>query len=440
MPPENPLGIPEVASIVASYLKGQDLARCVQVSKSWRQLFLPHRWRVVRAGFSIQNPKRKRIISRAGPHPADIHRHRHLIHHLSLLGDSLGLDKFHYPNLRKLTVDHLNAVVDKEREVFLEFTDMFPCLNEVVLRSIKMAPGSWTILSGHSHIKRLELSSMCIEAAHSHSFWEVCSKLESLKLDIFTFKGNWTPMDAIFDHLHTLDISSLNPLDRKAEFRLILQCPALKELTWRELDDESDGTTFRFNGAIPHKHWIHLDRLLIWLSLNDEDVASILGGVGNLGHLELSSCCLKDLSSRALDRHYSTLVDLNIQLCSGIASLIFRDILCSCPSLEILRGDYIFARDVVDGRPWVCQRLRELDLCFLFEESERHLQSEIFRRLSTLVRSQYLTELDKDEVAWMLLHWKKLESVHGILNSDPQLDTRLKKALEALGIKVDVYD
>ncbi|KAG0195010.1 hypothetical protein BGX31_006911, partial [Mortierella sp. GBA43] len=112
----------------------------------------------------------------------------------------------------------------------------------------------------------------------------------------------------------------------------------------------------------------------------------------------------------------------------------------------------------------------------------RHLQSEIFRRLSTLVRLEYLTvgipdivapsvsalkfqlengfgqlaslvrmrslcfdyddlpELSKDEVAWMVLHWKKLESVYGVINSDPQLDTRLKNALEALGIKVDVDD
>ncbi|KAG0204696.1 hypothetical protein BGX31_003129, partial [Mortierella sp. GBA43] len=307
MPSENPLGIPEVAGIVASFLEDKDLATCVQVSKSWRQLFLPHRWRVVKAGLNIRDFQKRRTNFRVGPHPADIHRHRHLIHHLSLLGDSLGLDKFHYPNLRKLTVDHLSAVADKEREVFLEFTDMFPCLNEVVLMSVKMAPGSWTTLSGHSHIKTLELDSMCIEAAHSHSFWEVCSKLESLKLDTVTFKGNWAPMDAIFDRLHTLDIFNFNTLDRKAEFRLILQCPTLKELKWRGFDEESDGSTVRFNGAIPHKHWSHLHRLLIWLNLNDEDVASMLGGVGNLGHLELRACCLKDQSSRALDRHYSTL-------------------------------------------------------------------------------------------------------------------------------------
>ncbi|KAG0238174.1 hypothetical protein BGX31_003347, partial [Mortierella sp. GBA43] len=306
MPPENPLGIPEIAAIVASFLGDKDLAKCVQVSKSWRDLFLPHRWRVIKVGFLW-----------AGPHPADIHRHRHLIHQLSLLGDLDGLYKYRYPHLRRLRIDRSYGTKDKEREVFLEFTDMFPCLHEVILRSVKMAPGSWTILSEHSHIRRLELALMNIEAALSSVFWEVCSKLESLKLDTVTFKGNWTPVDMTFDRLHELEILGPHLLDSNEELQLILQCPALKELTWGEFTEGSDESPVKINGVIPHKHWIHLDRLLIWLSLNDEDVASILGGVRSLGHLDLGRCCLKDQSSRALERHYSTLVVLDIQSCRG---------------------------------------------------------------------------------------------------------------------------
>jgi hypothetical protein len=44
-----------------------------------------------------------------GRNQADIYRHRHLIHNLTMFGDLAGLDKYNYPNLRKLIVDYTDG-------------------------------------------------------------------------------------------------------------------------------------------------------------------------------------------------------------------------------------------------------------------------------------------------------------------------------------------
>jgi hypothetical protein len=44
MSPQNPLEIPEIATIVASSLASNDLASCRRVSKKW---FLPYLWKSI---------------------------------------------------------------------------------------------------------------------------------------------------------------------------------------------------------------------------------------------------------------------------------------------------------------------------------------------------------------------------------------------------------
>ncbi|KAI8354825.1 hypothetical protein B0O80DRAFT_47673 [Mortierella sp. GBAus27b] len=411
MPPATILDIPEVTALVASFLESKDFARCVRVSKSWRAWLLPHLWKVIET-------------RRSGPHPTDIYRHRHLIQVLSLYDDSAGLDKYHYhyPHLRELTVAYSRNAVERERKVSLEFTEMFPFLVEVTLSGVNMEGASWSMLSAHPHISKLDLYFLSIDAADAPEFWRACSTMESLRLCNITTKGNLVPADVIFSRLRALYLCGLGSF--QDELDLTIRCPLLRELEWDAAHEDTQGLPL-FKDC---EYWPHLNNLTILYTLRDPDLVTILEGVGKevggLTHLCFECCYFKEKSHSALGRRFSTLVELNLE--GTCPSSMLQEILCSCPRLELLYGGDIFASDIVEGGPWICQRLRELKFCVRVEESERNLQPEIFKRISALVGLEELNmrypEVDDTETAKSVLEFR-LDQGFGQLASLRQLRT-----------------
>jgi len=484
----NPLEIPEIVGLVALYLREKDLARCVQVSKKWRDLLLPYRWRTVEAGslpsssYSIRKSPRHRL----GSHPSDIYRHRHLIHDLTLRGDTAGLENFNYPNLRNLTIDIGFDAGDPERDVFLEPTEMFPSLiNLNLMGGVKLASPTWLALSAHLCVTNLSLTGGVIKATDSPIFWGMCGILESLILDGVSFNNGAIPAGTVLDRLHQLRITAPKNLNMSDQLGLILRCPNLKELNWECHPDSRNHHSNLDMDRIPKGYWHCLQELAIHHYFRDKQVASMLKGVGsgNLAYLRFGECLLGKQAARALRIHFATLVALNLWECRSDSSTLSRDVLLSCPRLEILNTKSVLARDVVNGGPWVCQRLRELRIGFLFGELELDLQQEIFGRLSTLTRldtldmripwydesfeeehvlefrlengleqlatlrrlttihfveseaRSYIPQMGKDEASWMLTNWKSLKTITGELNDDPSIDRKLKSVFKILDIE-----
>jgi len=486
---ENPLEIPEITGLVASYLEENDLASCVQVSKKWRDILLPHRWRVISAGSKPSNHStglQDRSRCRFGPHASDIYRHRHLIHVLSLIGDTAGLENYNYPILRKLTVDYRIGAEDSEREVFLELTEMFPSLARLALRGITLTPPSWLALSAHPRITSLSMEVLQIKITDIPIFWEVCKKLERLVLRTVAIDDGTIPAGAVFDRLHTLSLAAcdIGVLGIRDQLQLILRCPNLEGLHLYDYSENIDEDT----ESIPRECWPHLKRMYVNARLRDTSVASILEGAGTgsgkFSHLTLQRCDLEEQGSMALSRHFSTLVELDLQGCLSDLSSTFRDILCSCSRLETLYATDILGRDIVAGGPWVCQQLQALKICFRFGESEEDLQQEVFERLSTLTRLRrlemylpehgsyeeeyslefrleygmgrlatlqqltllsfeetdnrtYLPHVGREEALWILANWKEQTSIRGRLDEDPDEDHALKEALRFFGADVE---
>ncbi|KAF9359097.1 hypothetical protein BGX34_008543 [Mortierella sp. NVP85] len=224
----NPLEIPEITGLVASYLEGKDLAHCVQVSKKWRDLLLPYRWKTVNVGAVLTTyPSRQYPRRRFGPHPSDIYRHRHLIHDLTLTGETNGLENCNYPNLRKLDLSLLGAE-DFERELFLELTEPFPSLVSLCLQSLKLASPSWLSLSAHPRVTELILCDMAVKAADEPLFWVLCERLETLSFFTVIFDNGTIPAEGMFDRLRVLDVSEVENIALSAQMDLILRCPNLK--------------------------------------------------------------------------------------------------------------------------------------------------------------------------------------------------------------------
>jgi len=133
----------------------------------------------------------------------------------------------------------------------------------------------------------------------------------------------------MFFRLISLFVFEMTGLDKSQQLCLIFRCPALKHFQWSgTIRTLSLRTLFQTAGVIS----------LDILGRPDTDVASILQGIGNQHGGQ-------EQSSRALELHFSTLVELDLS-CFSVPSTVIRDILCSCPRLEDLSVRCVLVRDI----------------------------------------------------------------------------------------------
>ncbi|KAG0226642.1 hypothetical protein BGX31_007224 [Mortierella sp. GBA43] len=395
-----------------------------------------------------------------------------------------GLDKYRYPSLRKLIVDFSFGAMDPEREIFLEFTEMFPFLTSLTLKDVKVGAASWFILSTHSCISNLILKRIRIKAGDVTAFWEACTNVDNLTLDRVIIEGEGAPSAMVFGKLRKLVLRLSWMPSPTDQISLILQCPGLEAVQWEYNNATTlDNHPTIITEPIPFEYWPQLENLTVDCHLHDADLKSLLEGAvhgqGGLVQLALANCHLEGQSSRVLSCHFSTLVELDLWRCCIVSSRMIRDILCSCPRLESLKAKSVCVKDIAEGGPWVCQQLRDLEICFVVGKPDQDLQQDVFERLSTLVRLESLTMLPPDlypnvgvlefqlenglgqleglrhmrslvfggvapkcyipqlgmsEIAWMKLHWSQLKYLKGILNKDLQVAIKLRTAANALGI------
>jgi len=473
MAPTNSLNIPEITSKVASYLEGKDLASCVSVSKGWHDVFLPHRWRVIRVGLMKENGFPVHI----GPDRDHIYHHRHLIQDLSLIGETAWLHNCQYPNLRRLMLDAFDTMtVSKQNPM--------DCINgalffvDLELKGVDVLPGFWETLSGHSHIRNLALSNALINTADTPGFWKTCMRLESLRIHDLYLEDGILPGNMTFERMRKLDMNGIDLTYDEYQRDLILQSPRLKSLAWKI------NSMLGFDEPARNSQWPPIRKLDLECCTEDMSWAFILNRVrnapGNIDDLRLFGCELGTEASRALSTHFSTLVRVDL---GGywISSCTPLDLLCYCPRLEVLKAQDVTTKDITERGPWVCQQLRELRICLRFHSSDQGLQQLVFERISTLVQLEKLTaahpytsshydglefrldcglgqlatlqqlsditfggrrmgkafpQLGMEEVAWMVDNWKKLKRVEGPLNGDKEVKARLVNVFESHGINV----
>ena len=412
----------------------------------------------------------------------DLYRHRHLIHDLSLSGDTAGLENYNYPNLRRLG---LHNILSYTEDLFLELLKTFPSLVELEFTGHKLSLPTLLALSAHPCIANLSLNGGVIKAMDAPIFWEVCGKLESLLLHGVSFENGAIPAGVVLDRLHNLRIFYLKTLAISDQLDLLLRCPNLRVLHWMEFGTDNSNEYLNLDkDRIPEGYWHCLQELEIQRYFQDKQVASIFRGVGsgNLVNMTLGDCHLGEQATKALGLHHATLVELDLWECRSVSSTFSRDVLSSCPRLKTLHTQAVLARDVVNGGPWVCQQLQTLAICFLFGELELDLQHGIFGRLSTLTRLEFLLmripsddesfergrilefrlengleqlatlqqlttmdfeesevnvyapQMGKHEAGWMLANWKKLRSILGVLNDDPSTDSKLMSMFKIFDI------
>jgi hypothetical protein len=225
MAPTGPLEIQEIVDLVVSYLKRNDIKTCVHVSKSWRRMFLPYRWRIVTAGSNVETYGGTSPI---GPKQDAISNHRHLIRDLSLFNKVRGYDEYHYPNLRRLVID-MSRHASKSNPLLMNITTMAPMLADLTLVGVTAPSTFWETLSTHPSIRHLDLAYLSLDVDDASGLWRTCIKLESLQMANVGIDDRCRPENVVFAQLRQLRLHSPDFLEGSSyHMNLMLQSPMLE--------------------------------------------------------------------------------------------------------------------------------------------------------------------------------------------------------------------
>jgi hypothetical protein len=85
------------------------------------------------------------------------------------------------------------------------------------------------------------------------------------------------------------------------------------------------------------------------------DLACTERRLGGIHESRLVGCLVGPQASKALEYHFDTLVKLDFAHCKSVPGSMIRDVLCRCPTLEILSAGSVYASDMAQDGPWVCQ-------------------------------------------------------------------------------------
>ncbi|KAG0223273.1 hypothetical protein BGX31_008585 [Mortierella sp. GBA43] len=202
---------------------------------------------------------------------------------------------------------------------------------------------------------------------------------------------NWsTPTIATttvrFPKLRELTLARLSIESEYQLEQFIIHCPLLQTLSWSAM--HSQPCWQQFCGYFAASTWSHLD----WIEIknertliSDQDHALLLQSAPRpLRRLEVDIGTLEQTTFNIYRErgHFATLtkVDLTHSVftlpawssTSSALSLISKqvqEVLESCPMLEHIIALVIFARDIIQGKPWVCRQLRIFKVMINMEPS-----------------------------------------------------------------------
>ncbi|KAF9935943.1 hypothetical protein BGZ65_002859 [Modicella reniformis] len=446
----HPLGIPEIVSYVASYVRKRDLTACALVSKTWYQAFNPLIWHDI--SWKYGRPFL----------PEAIQRHSQLVRAFKVpFGvETKALHSLRFPKLVSLDAEHYEL---KDMNEWM----MDHCsVTRLKLRVYEVDHEFWNSLLGFRHLKDLTLRDLR-SWDDVDGFWQLCTHLERLEIikSYTPHQGNLLSMR--FPSIKEL-IFNLTDWNNVRILEFMQRCSNLTSFKYVG-GEESAGFASSFSDLVTARTWSQLHSVSIWDDIAEDAILRIIEGMQRINVFEIYFL-LDSFGFNAMELlrpHFSNIRVLHLRCFNeSETSPMAQEILSSCPLLEQLTAPPIEASVIAKGKPWVCTRLQELKLMFVYADSTLPcLQPLVFDQLARLVRletwcTNYSNQkpphqvvdltlknglsklstlrslrfirlgntyqkMGQQEIDWILQHWINLENIGVSVNA--ALTKRLKE-------------
>ncbi|KAI8348126.1 hypothetical protein B0O80DRAFT_187302 [Mortierella sp. GBAus27b] len=475
----HPLELPEILQGVASCVPRRSLPACVRVCRTWHRVFLPFIWRDVKLGLD-------RSCS-----PTALKNHCHLV---KTLQAPFGFPQ-KYASLACPSLESLQVLLEGHDCYLIEFI-LHHHATLIRLELERLGPDLqsvlWDMLVGFDNLKDLTLLNTSIREKEMDSFWQFCANLQRLDFRELSFAVAQSQLSLMtFPRVREIYLSEISGDQVTTILSFLQRCPAMATFSWATNNDETDSRFVSgFAPLVSKRTWPGLGRVALKSQvISNENITRVIEGMHRIstltfGHIKMA---FGPNSMDQLRPHLPHLRELHMKYDVGLTSCMAQEIMSSCPLLEILEVPWIQATDVVAGKPWVCTRLRRLRVCFRFSPSTFNLlQRSVFDQLAKLVRIEELIvdgrqdettrlypafqesldlrldqglatlstlgslryisfsctkqRMEKQEIEWILDHWKRLVKMNGIMNKwssivDSSLRSRLSDRRIRLGAK-----
>ncbi|KAG0223274.1 hypothetical protein BGX31_008586 [Mortierella sp. GBA43] len=254
----------------------------------------------------------------------------------------------------------------------------------------------------HANLTTLRIRASGISEQGLEAFWVFCQQLEVLELTDLDMRDVTTHLSGSsatiasttvrFPKLRELTLVKLYTVSDLQLEHFILQCPLLQILIWSATYSKSCWQQFCNHLAAPT--WPSLDWIEIKdesRSVSDQDHALLLRSATRpLRRLDVNTRFLEEQTFNLYRERgfFATLTKLDLipseftlspsSPGSSITTMVSKqvqEVLESCPMLEYIAAVVITAQDIIQGRPWVCQRLKIFQVMIHLEISgNNHVQ------------------------------------------------------------------
>ncbi|CAO3573995.1 unnamed protein product [Mortierella alpina] len=455
---------PEILMFIAQNLSMADAVSCLQVCSSWHSAMIYKIWRQVHFW---ESEREQPVI--VNPTMEALQHHQHFIRYLrvpeSFANDYCSRPQpFLFVNIESLDVLSWSKAHSPAHFSLTREFDVLPSLETIRLDSLEPALVSWVLrsISAFPKLNAVIIKNTTIGRESALHLWRVLPQLKRLMLEEVLF----TDMTAVKETMATLICPHLRilwldlrdtDLDPYDQADLVLACPALGELQWYSLSDHYYQLTsafIRFNQALEKGMFPDLFIFRRRGDALDTQIATVLRYMRLVIELRSQANDFGPESFFALRPHFSGLAYLDVQNCEDMTSLMVQTVLCSCPVLESLLVDWMWATDAIqeeeeedkvedgddeDGekdmkrkqkttkRAWVCgATLKHLSLSFRFREGESSLQPKVYESLAQLttlegfMMAKRYNELEGEQGLLLLLEhglerltpWKTLRYIN----------------------------
>ncbi|KAF9954625.1 hypothetical protein BGZ72_004442 [Mortierella alpina] len=476
---------PELLTLVAENLTRKDTVQCLQVCAAWYSAMIFKIWRYV----ALWETSTELPFLR-NPTMDALQQHQHLIRDLTV-PESFANEycsrqqPFQFKPLESLGLASWSPAVLPVHYSLTRELEVLPSLTSLSLNDVQPTLVSWVLRSidAFPNLGEVVIRNTTIGRESALDLWRVIPRLEKLELERVTFTDMTTVQETMAtmtcprlrELLMDLEDTELDPHD---QLNLVLACPALVELLWCSFSEHYYQFTkafILFNRALDEGRFPELSIFRNRGDTLDTQIAKVLQAMKRVIEFQSHTNDFGLESFDALRPHFSTLTSLDIQHCEDMTSPMVQTVLCSCPVLQTLLVDWMWATDAIHSdkeeegkKKWLCcSTLTSLSLSFRFREGETSLQPKVYESLARLTRlegfmmaKQYrelhgeqglllllehglgkLTTwkhlryinfyhdpdqvLGEAEIAWVVEHWRELGMVFG--NTDGTiLDTRLR--------------
>ncbi|KAG0247878.1 hypothetical protein BG011_000794 [Mortierella polycephala] len=429
------LSLPEIRTNIGQFLSLGDLARCTQVSSEWKATFNELLWRTFKVYCSWDYPRSGLVGA-----TKNLHSVRQLSFNQCY---QLSYFALNYQNLYTLDLSNYTGVSCLSNHyqaptVLLQNIATSLVARQQRLRTLRLINVDklitlqfWESVARYKTLTALTVKGIRINIPSMHRFVSACKNLERLQLRDIELGGHILRLirDS-FVNLRQLSLDVINGMTAAENVDLLRLCPRLQVLYWRTdwcsypLDDdenEDDGLPpdpptilspseqrfpwMELQSLLRSGAWRELDSFALcdfYARFSDDQLHFILTHMHpRIRRFGAPGSTFGNRSFATLAHSFQSLEVLDLRLSHGTLEAPIQEVMSSCPNLTLLFGTSIQSIDIVNGKPWVCQKLKYLVLDFIVQgstlQTRQDHQDHILSQLSTMTKLELLV-LDSTQV------------------------------------------